>query len=193
VTLFDDGHLRDRAAALVDGELGHDARERALGHLARCIGCRAEVEQQRRLKIRVGGLPAPQPPLELTARLAAIPVTGVPPRTDAGADGVGTGTPGAVFGAGRVLAHPVPVDRRRATRAGRSTLRSSRVGRLVAGGTGLVAAGLTAVAVLGGDGTGTGPVDPAGEYFVMEHAVVTGELPLTDSAVGAAVSVSLHR
>ncbi|MER5782063.1 zf-HC2 domain-containing protein, partial [Streptomyces mobaraensis] len=31
-----------RLAALVDGELGHDARERVLAHLATCWTCKAE-------------------------------------------------------------------------------------------------------------------------------------------------------
>ncbi|WP_349632444.1 anti-sigma factor family protein [Streptomyces lydicamycinicus] len=43
-------HLGDRLAALVDGELGHDARERVLAHLATCGKCKAEADAQRRLK-----------------------------------------------------------------------------------------------------------------------------------------------
>ena len=190
MTLFDAGHLRDVAAALVDGELGHQARERALGHLMRCAECRAEVANQRLLKSRISGLPAPLLPADLGDRLAAISSTGVPPL---GRGGLGTGRTlpaGApsVFGGGRLVAAPVSVGRPRRSGPG-----ASRVVRLVVGSTGLVAAGIAGVAVLGGSGHGGGPVDPAGESFVMEHAVVTGEVPLTDSAVGAAVSVSLHR
>ncbi|MGW2168101.1 zf-HC2 domain-containing protein [Streptomyces nondiastaticus] len=43
-------HLGDRLAALVDGELGHDSRERVLAHLATCWTCKAEADAQRRLK-----------------------------------------------------------------------------------------------------------------------------------------------
>ncbi|MFF7730997.1 anti-sigma factor family protein [Streptomyces sp. NPDC008001] len=43
-------HLGDRLAALVDGELGHDSRERVLAHLATCWKCKAEADAQRRLK-----------------------------------------------------------------------------------------------------------------------------------------------
>ncbi|MFF9901752.1 anti-sigma factor family protein, partial [Streptomyces longispororuber] len=43
-------HLGDRLAALVDGELGHEARERVLAHLATCCKCKAEADAQRRLK-----------------------------------------------------------------------------------------------------------------------------------------------
>lgn len=42
-------HVVDELAAL-DGELGHDIRERVLGHLATCDMCRAEWDEQRRLK-----------------------------------------------------------------------------------------------------------------------------------------------
>lgn len=69
-------HLGTELAALVDGELGHVARERVLRHLVRCAGCRAEVEAQRRLKARMLGLSdtAPAPAADLTARLCAVAV-----------------------------------------------------------------------------------------------------------------------
>ncbi|MET7613373.1 zf-HC2 domain-containing protein, partial [Streptomyces seoulensis] len=34
-------HLGDRLSALVDGELGHESRDRVLAHLATCCRCRA--------------------------------------------------------------------------------------------------------------------------------------------------------
>jgi anti-sigma factor RsiW len=55
-----DPHLGGLVAAVVDGVLGHDARDRALAHLARCDECRAEVEAQRRLKARLARLGAPE-------------------------------------------------------------------------------------------------------------------------------------
>ncbi|MEO3782240.1 zf-HC2 domain-containing protein [Actinocorallia sp. B10E7] len=48
--------LGDRLTALVDGELDHDGRDRALAHLAGCDGCRAEAEALRRLKRRLSSL-----------------------------------------------------------------------------------------------------------------------------------------
>ncbi|MEU6864591.1 zf-HC2 domain-containing protein [Streptomyces sp. NPDC046876] len=66
-------HLGDRLAALVDGELGHDARERVLAHLATCPKCKAEADAQRRLKtLFVESAP---PPLSagLLARLQQLP------------------------------------------------------------------------------------------------------------------------
>ncbi|MDG9716462.1 anti-sigma factor [Streptomyces sp. DH24] len=66
-------HLGDRLAALVDGELGHDARERVLAHVATCPKCKAEVDEQRRLK-NVFAETAPPPPSEsLLARLQGLP------------------------------------------------------------------------------------------------------------------------
>lgn len=66
-------HLGDRLAALVDGELSHDARERVLAHLATCPKCKAEADAQRRLKaLFVESAP---PPLSagLLARLQGLP------------------------------------------------------------------------------------------------------------------------
>lgn len=65
-------HLGAVAAALVDGELGHDARDRALAHLAHCDRCRADVDAQRRLKARLRGMPEPDPPLGLLAALHRV-------------------------------------------------------------------------------------------------------------------------
>ncbi|WP_327295424.1 anti-sigma factor family protein [Streptomyces sp. NBC_01197] len=66
-------HLGDRLAALVDGELKHDARERVLAHLATCAKCKTEADAQRRLK-SVFAETAPPPPSEgLLARLQAMP------------------------------------------------------------------------------------------------------------------------
>ncbi|MGP4000909.1 anti-sigma factor family protein [Streptomyces sp. 8N706] len=79
-------HLGDRLAALVDGELGHEARERVLAHLATCSTCKAEADAQRQLK-SVFAETAPPPPSEgLLARLQGLP----------GGDG-GQGSP---FGSG---------------------------------------------------------------------------------------------
>lgn len=84
-------HLGDRLAALVDGELGHDARERVLSHLATCWSCKAEADAQRQLK-NVFADTAPPPPSEgLLARLQGLPAGG---DTDA-ESGPGAGPGGA--------------------------------------------------------------------------------------------------
>ncbi|MEV8597152.1 zf-HC2 domain-containing protein [Streptomyces sp. NPDC052012] len=94
-------HLGDRLSALVDGELGHDARERVLAHVATCAKCKAEVDAQRRLK-NVFAQAAPPPPSEsLLARLQGLPGGG---DLDGGGSPLGGGLPGGtsgVFGAKR--------------------------------------------------------------------------------------------
>ncbi|MFI5945292.1 zf-HC2 domain-containing protein [Streptomyces uncialis] len=80
-------HLGDRLAALVDGELGHDSRDRVLAHLATCARCKAEADAQRRLK-NVFAEAAPPPPSEsFLARLQGLP-------------GGGSGDPGGPGGPG---------------------------------------------------------------------------------------------
>ncbi|MFG3252802.1 anti-sigma factor family protein [Streptomyces sp. NPDC048172] len=86
-------HLGDRLAALVDGELGHDARERVLSHLATCWSCKAEADAQRRLK-NVFADTAPPPPSDgLLARLQGLPAGGDAMRPGPGGP-LGPGGPG---------------------------------------------------------------------------------------------------
>ncbi|MGW4159564.1 zf-HC2 domain-containing protein [Streptomyces sp. NPDC004788] len=66
-------HLGDRLAALVDGELGHDARERVLAHLATCPKCKAEADAQRSLKSVFASAAPPPPSAGLLARLQGLP------------------------------------------------------------------------------------------------------------------------
>lgn len=88
-------HLGDRLAALIDGELGHDARERVLSHLATCWSCKAEADAQRRVK-NVFADTAPPPPSDgLLARLQGLPACG-PDGPDGG--GPADAPPAAVAG-----------------------------------------------------------------------------------------------
>jgi hypothetical protein len=93
-------HLGDRLAALVDGELGHDTRERVLAHVATCPKCKAEVDAQRRLK-NVFAQAAPPPPSEsFLARLQGLPGGGpmAGDRDDGGLPPLGGGLGDGVFG-----------------------------------------------------------------------------------------------
>lgn len=93
-------HLGDRLSALVDGELGHDARERVLAHVATCAKCKAEVDAQRRLK-NVFAETAPPPPSEsLLARLQGLPAGGDLGGGPLGGGGLPGGSTGA-FGTKR--------------------------------------------------------------------------------------------
>ncbi|WP_312038348.1 anti-sigma factor family protein, partial [Streptomyces galbus] len=71
-------HLGDRLSALVDGELGHDARERVLAHVATCPKCKAEVDAQRRLKDVFAAVAPPTPSESFLARLQGLPAGGDP-------------------------------------------------------------------------------------------------------------------
>lgn len=75
-------HLGERVSALVDGELNHHERERALAHLTFCADCRAEVESMRALKSRLRSLDGPAMPADLTMSLLRMSEPGgpMPPR-----------------------------------------------------------------------------------------------------------------
>nr|WP_314172233.1 anti-sigma factor [Streptomyces sp. DSM 40971] len=95
-------HLGDRLAALIDGELGHDARERVLSHLATCRSCKAEADAQRRVK-NVFAVTAPPPPSDgLLARLQGLPAEGPDdgPFDGMPSAGDGFGLPGGDSGSG---------------------------------------------------------------------------------------------
>ncbi|MGA5579664.1 anti-sigma factor family protein [Streptomyces thermodiastaticus] len=121
-------HLGDRLSALVDGELGPDARERVLAHVATCPKCKAEVDAQRRLK-SVFAQAAPPPPSEsLLARLNGLAWAGDPgsgggplgggglrspfpgPSGRLGDDGVFGGGRGERFAFGVLPARPHPAE-----------------------------------------------------------------------------------
>lgn len=66
-------HLGDLAAAVADGEVDHEVRDRALAHAAVCPGCRAALADQRAVRTLIGGLPTPRPTEALLTRLASLP------------------------------------------------------------------------------------------------------------------------
>ncbi|MDH6141751.1 MULTISPECIES: zf-HC2 domain-containing protein [Kitasatospora] len=87
-------HLGDRLTAYLDGELGHDARERVQAHLATCPQCLAEADAARGIKQLLTRTEAPGPSGALMARLlavAALPDDDVPPASQ----GPGGGAPAA--------------------------------------------------------------------------------------------------
>ncbi|HLL09005.1 MAG TPA: zf-HC2 domain-containing protein [Nocardioidaceae bacterium] len=64
-------HLGDHMAALVDGELDHASRDRALAHLTHCGECRLAVQQERWIKGRLQALPVGEPSASLLGSLFA--------------------------------------------------------------------------------------------------------------------------
>ncbi|MEU6229493.1 anti-sigma factor [Streptomyces sp. NPDC047042] len=81
-------HLGDRLSALVDGELGHETRERVLAHLATCAKCKAEADAQRRLKNVFAEMAPPPPSESFLARLQGLPGGG---DSDSGGSPLGGG------------------------------------------------------------------------------------------------------
>ncbi|MGH8777110.1 MAG: anti-sigma factor family protein [Jiangellaceae bacterium] len=188
-------HLGVLVTALVDDQLGHDDRDRALAHVAGCAECRAEVERERQTKSLLRRLPDVPPPAELVQALLTMAEPGgpLPPErrpfpgaaaptarwrardTRSGTTRPGSGRPGGIAGPGRV---------RRPEGAPRLNRDPKRV-RLLATGA-LSAGALTLVlATLGGpaaSGSAPATIVPPVEQFTVEHARSTGSLPFVGPA-----------
>ncbi|WP_158834960.1 zf-HC2 domain-containing protein [Streptomyces sp. NRRL S-350] len=65
-------HLGERLSAFLDGELGHDSRDRVQAHLATCPQCLAEVDEGRSVKHLLTRSGTPDPSASLMARLMAV-------------------------------------------------------------------------------------------------------------------------
>lgn len=176
-------HLRDLIAALVDGELSHSDRERALAHLANCGTCRAEVAAHRAIKERLADLVTPPVPAGLLAELHRMAEPGEPlPLTRRG---TGEATRPPTVPVGRR-----PSDRGTSRPAGR---RGRRVRSALTTGTLVVAATLvTAFAVGGEPGSPVQPVAPDIDSYVVEHARTSRVVPFADIPADA-VGVSFQR
>ena len=169
--------LGDVAAALIDGELSHAERERAHRHLTHCPACRAEVEAERQLKLRLHGLaPAPALGEMLSARLLAVGSSDALSRRTSGVPGsrrdatqTRDARPRARSPLSRSPSGRSPLFR---SPSGRSPLR-----RRTLGSAAVVALGLTAAFAFGG---GSEPpsttVDPGIGAFVTEYVVSTDGL-----------------
>ncbi|MDT0443171.1 zf-HC2 domain-containing protein [Streptomyces johnsoniae] len=81
-----DHHLGESLAALVDGELSHDSRDRVLAHLATCAHCKAEADAQREVKSVFASSPLPGPSDGLLARLQGLPAADTGPAAPADDD-----------------------------------------------------------------------------------------------------------
>ncbi|MFF2146668.1 zf-HC2 domain-containing protein [Kitasatospora sp. NPDC058190] len=65
-------HLGERLSGFLDGELGHDSRERVQAHLATCPQCLAEADEGRAVKHLLTRTDTPGPSSSLMARLMAV-------------------------------------------------------------------------------------------------------------------------
>ena len=164
----------DLLSGLVDGELDHATRERVLSHLLVCAACHRETESLRALKTRLAwsGAETPVPSADLTSRLAAMQVPGAVP------------APRLRLGAMR------PVSIRPAGRA--TAAARPRVRRLRRRTVGLVAIGLSAAFVLGGQSGSAArpPIDPTTDQFVTDYVDATVEVPFTEPVDATVVGTS---
>jgi anti-sigma factor RsiW len=156
-------HLGQRLSALIDSELSDFERDRVLAHLAGCDECRGEAIALRALKQRIHALGETMADTALTGRLMAM----------AAAD------------------ERSPWGSRATWRAGH---RGPPVRYLAAGifTVVVVSLGTTAFVVGGGDQQPSGPkVTPAVDLYMMQRAIVTGDLPVTPSAAAAPVPATV--
>jgi Putative zinc-finger len=154
-------HLGQRISALIDGELSDTERDRVLTHIAGCDECRQEAVALRALKQRMHSLGEAMVDAALTGRLMAM---AMPPD-------------------GRPWTARPPWRSRAASPAARM---------LTAGILASTVAGLGAAAFFaGGEPQAPGPkVTPAVDTFLVQHAIVTGDLPVTPAspAVGGSAA-----
>jgi hypothetical protein len=155
-------HLGQRISALIDGELSDSERDRVLAHIAGCDECRQEAVALRALKQRMHSLGEAMVDAALTGRLMAM---AVPPD-------------------GRPWTARAPWRPRGGSPAARM---------LTAGILASTVAGLGAAAFfVGGEQQAPGPkVTPAVDTFLVQHAIVTGDLPMTPLTGGTAGSPGL--
>lgn len=164
-------HLGEQLTALIDGELGHADRERVLGHLAGCAECRVEADALRRVKRRVSDLSDAAPADKLLHRLQAMAEPGdpLPPRVS------------RLPGHARSLRPRTvrPVDNRPRRAAMRDRLPRGRY--LIASATAVAVLGIGSAAFAAGSEPGSTPrVAPSIEQYAVEHALTSGDIPLTD-------------
>lgn len=170
-------HLGERLTALVDGELGHDERDKALVHLAACDECRAEADALRALKRRLRAMGDVFPAESLLKRLRTMGEPGdpLPPKVRR--------LPGqSRTPAGRTRPRDTrpAADRSRRARRAAATRRLPRGRYLVAGAAALAVFGIGSAAFAAGSDPRAPRVRPSVEQFAVEHALTSGDVPLTD-------------
>jgi anti-sigma factor RsiW len=183
-------HLGKRLSAVVDGELDHPSRERALAHVAHCTECRAALEAERALKSRLAGAPDPRPSSDLRDRLLSLAGPGEPlPPTVSAVPSAGPAPLAPLIPAlpppGRSRRLGGPSGRRDARRPG-GRGRAYRTRYVTAGALSVAGLMLGTAFVAGGEPQQPGaPVLPPAAELTVEHAATTSGLPLSDPAFDA--------
>jgi hypothetical protein len=188
-------HLGDRIAALVDGELGHQDRDRALAHVAHCGRCRQELDEQRSVRALLAGSAAPAPSAATVEALLSLAAPGgpLPPRARTMPQGpiVPELPPPGRFGRTGPRGSRDPqraanrADSRRPGDPAARRQRSAGRGRLVAASA-LSVAGLVlgTAFVAGGAESGAGPVVPPVAQLTVEHGRTATAVTVGDPAFG---------
>ena len=172
-------HLGTRVSALVDGQLGHAERDRALAHVAHCATCQAAVDAERTVKALLSGASRPVPSDGLLASLHGLAEPGGPVSPRPRSMPLGPVVP-TLPAPGRG-----PFGSRRDSRRPAKGRRAQRVRYAAAGAVSVAGLVLgTAFAAGGSAGAGATVVPPAAELSV-EHAATTSGLPLGDPAFTA--------
>ncbi|GAA0564150.1 anti-sigma factor family protein [Actinomadura livida] len=183
--------LGERLTALVDGELGHEERDRVLAHLAGCAQCKDEVTALRLLKGRLRGLSdAPLadetgglPSDDFLTRLRSLAAYADPADDSPHAPPPG---PPARHSARPVRPSARPVRARPAARAhgGRpghaAVLPAQPRRRYLVLGAATLFIGLGTASYAAGGRQEAPSVTPAFDRFAVEHALTAGDAPLTD-------------
>nr|WP_238341718.1 hypothetical protein [Actinopolymorpha rutila] len=197
---------------MVDGELDHEARDRALAHLAHCTECRDAVDAERRVKSLLSGMSAPTASASLGDGLLALAEPAGAFGEDASRPLLGPGAGATTGGLARTPVQagvrvPVRVARpgpsaahrppgqpgtRRPRRGGHPAGRDRR--RLTVGVAGAAAmATMTFVVAFAAGGQPKGPpvsVVPPVQRYAVDHAGSAAEVPLSDPG---AVTASFDR
>ena len=191
-------HLGDRIAALVDGELGHQDRDRALAHVAHCARCRQELDEQRAVRALLARSAAPAPSAETVEALLSLATPGgpLPPRARTMPQGplvpelpppgrFGRTGPRGSRGSRESRRAADRADSRRPGDAAARRERSARRGRLVAASA-LSVAGLvlSTAFVAGGAESGGGPVAPPVAQLTVEHGRTATAVTVGDPMFG---------
>lgn len=193
-------HLGERLSALVDDEMGHTERDRALGHLASCEKCRFEADELRRVKRRLHVVDAPEPSTDFLGRLTALggPPPGECDPPDSGPPGQATrspavpeehsagpepgGPPQAMAVAGKQHHRPL------------SALRSRWRGtRYVAVGVSALAVALGSAFIAGGEQQQAPVVRPALADYAAEHAATARQATVPDPLPYTATESALRQ
>ena len=173
-------HLGTRVSALVDGQLGHAERDRALAHVAHCATCQAAVDAERTVKALLSGASRPVPSDGLLASLHGLAEPGGPVSPRPRSMPLGPVVP-TLPAPGRG-----PFGSRRDSRRPAKGRRAQRVRYAAAGAVSVAGLVLgTAFAAGGTAGAGAATVGPPAAELSVEHAATTSGLPLGDPAFTA--------